>query len=198
MSCRINLLEKSECRYQGLVSLNKVVLILFLAITAISIVSFLVVSSIRLGINTKLRNVEKTWSKIKDEAAELRRKDQAGIANEKTHMKLINSRDGEQINRYVILQRIQRCFPENINLQYMFIGQETGYDSNPYFAVRLAGTSAGETGNMLPVRLKRELSEIEQIRLLGGDVVLKELESKDDEQRWSFLIEARQLLGEVK
>ena len=190
MSLHVNLMEKSERRYQGRVSLRAVGVVLLFVVTIVTIISFLGISSVRIGLGSKQKDVQGTWRQIKSESSDLRRMDQAGQANRKTHLALMNSLTGERIYRYSLLTEIQKHFSVQINLNYLFVGEETGYDSKPDTVVRLAGDSAGANDGLLPVRLKRTLSKIPEIIALGGALVLKE--SRPEDEFWSFMLEARQ------
>lgn len=195
MSLHVDLLEKSEHRYQSGVDWKSLILWGFFVTTVLTLFLVLVASGVKLRRVSKMNVLKKDWAQIEKKVGELQAKDVAGKTNIKTYRTLKHSLDGEHEFRYRLLTEIQAGLYEQIRLNHLFIGQEDGYDDLSYKVLRLQGEAVGDGGAMLPVKWRNVLISNPKICSVAGNVSLEKL-IPEGNQHWSFMLKARRRVGE--
>jgi hypothetical protein len=195
MNIHVNLLKRSEYRYQSPFDALRVASRACLGTTLLAIVVVLLASGTKMIRSSGLRNVNKEWSAIETTVSELKKIKAAEAANRKTRQTLEGSLEGarDDVHRQLIV--IQETLPDQACLMHLYIGEEKGFDSKRYTVFRLAGETKGDQGEIAPVQWKRSLSKSETVLSVAGDVLLDRFKPEED-ARWSFTLLARSELGE--
>jgi hypothetical protein len=195
MSLQVDLLKKTERRYQGIVSMKVMVLgsVSVLAGTTMLVLSLAGIS--RATQNANLKRARREWERVSPQAAVIRANGAAAENNRKTLERLDLWAKGGSAAMYKILREVQSEIPEMIQLQSLRAGiLESDAEGQPaYYILRLSGRALGE---LVAVDAKRKLSSNQDIVGFCGDVRLISSEREAGDV-WTFALEGRRAQGET-
>lgn len=192
MSFQVDLLKKTERRYQGIVSMKVMALgsVSVLASVTILVFSLAGISKMTLGAN--LDRARKEFGRLDSQAAVVRN-DQAAIdANRKTLSDLEKWSQGDHFSMSVILRAVQSEIPAQMALENLYAGLEQEDSTKPvYYTLRLSGRALGE---LTAVDAKRQLNSSAELRRFCGEAKLVSSQRETGES-WIFALEGRRLAG---
>jgi hypothetical protein len=197
MNLQINLLKKSEQRYQGIVSMKVMVLG-----SAAGFAGFLLLFGMLAGIArvTVLANLERTrreWTRQEPLAAVVRLQTAAIVANRKTHASLDEWSERTGAPVFKIIRELQSSVPTHIQLSRAFVGiTDTGSSGHPECVLQLSGWAEGEGGELLAVEFKRNLNNSSELRGFCDEVRLISSRRESDTS-WVFSLEGKRIIQEA-
>lgn len=188
MSLQINLLKKSERRYQGIVSMKVMVLGSVSVFVGITILGLALAGISRMTLRTNLERARREWSRIQPRAAELRAGHVATAANRAMLKKLESWAQGEHPSLHEILYAVQSRVPRKMELDSLRAGFEQLSDEEPVYSIlRMSGRAQGE---LTAVNAKRHFNEEAALRNFCGEVKLVS-SKREAGDVWSFAFEGR-------
>ena len=188
MSLQVDLLQKHERRYQGIVSTKVMVLgsVSVLVGTMVLVVSLVMLS--KATQNSNFRRVQREWDRVNPLATEVRQNGVAAEENKKTLEKMELWAKGGSAPMYTILREVQREIPPLVQLNNLRAGiQEGGEEEPSYYILRLSGRALGE---LVAVEAKRKLNSNNNVKSFCGNVRLVSSEREDGDV-WTFALEGR-------
>jgi len=189
MSLQVNLLKKTERRYQGIVSMKVMVLgsAGVLVGTTVLVLSLAGISKATQGAN--LNRAQREWERVNPIATAVRQKGAAAEANRKTLARIDVWSKGASAPMNTILRQAQKEIPEQIQLNNLRAGilEGRGEDESSYYILRLSGRALGE---LVAVETKRQLNGNEDILAFCGNVRLVSSERESGDV-WTFALEGR-------
>lgn len=189
MSLQVDLLKKTERRYQGIVSMKVMVLgsIGVLVGTTIVVLSLAAIS--KATQNANLKRARREWDRIRPIAAVVRSNGAAAESNRKTLERLDLWAKGGSVPMYKILRETQSEIPSMIQLQSLRAGILEAVDEGQpsFYILRLSGRALGE---LVAVEGKRKLNSNRDITGFCGDVRLIS-SGRETGDVWAFALEGR-------
>ncbi|MFA7256190.1 MAG: hypothetical protein WC047_01260 [Kiritimatiellales bacterium] len=195
MSLQVNLLKKSERRYQGIVSMKVMVLGSVSVLAGITILVFSLAGISKMTLNANLDRARHEWERLDPLAAVVRKCQAAVTTNRKTLSELETWAQGDHLSMFSILRAVQSRIPAQMMLENLYVGMEQASDTDPaYYTLRLSGRSQGE---LTAVDAKRQLNANAEVRGFCGEVKLVSSQREAGEI-WIFSLEGRRPAGGVK
>jgi hypothetical protein len=195
MSLQVNLLRKSERRFQGIVSMKVMALGSISVLAGISILVFLLAGISKMTLNANLDRARKEWARLGPQAEIVRNYQAASVANRKTLSGLESWAQGDHLSMFNILRAVQSRIPAQMMVENFYAGIEQLSDEDPaYYTLRLSGRSQGE---LTAVDAKRQLNANVEVRGFCGEVKLVSSQRETGET-WIFSMEGRRLAGGAK
>jgi hypothetical protein len=192
MSLQVNLLKKSERRYQGIVSMKVMALGSVSVLAGVTILVFSLAGISKMTLATNLDRARREWARMKPLADAARAKHAAVAANRKTLAKLEGWSQGDHQAMFSIMRAVQEDIPQKIELSELYAGTEQAMDDDKfYYTLRLSGRAQGE---LTAVDAKRQLNANAQVRGFCGEVKLVSSQ-RDAGDNWSFALEGRRPAG---
>jgi len=192
MSLQVDLLKKTERRYQGIVSM-KVMIMGSVGVLAGTTMLVLSLAGIwRATQNANLKRAHREWARLSPMSAAVRANGMAAEANQKTIARMDVWAKGGSVPMYTILRETQRDIPERIQLNNLYAGILEGDEEAPsYYVLRLSGRALGE---LVAVEAKRKLTRNKNVQGFCGNVRLVSSEREAGDV-WTFALEGRRLAG---
>lgn len=190
MSLRVDLLKKTERRYQGIVSTKVMVLgsVGVLLGTTVLVLSLAMISNATH--NANFRRAQREWDRLNPIETAVRQNGAAAEANRKTIAQLDVWVNGGSVPIYMILREVQQEIPPLVQLNNLRAGVlEGGAEKPSYYILRLSGRALGE---LTAVETKRKLDNNEKLKSFCGDIRLVSSEREQGEV-WAFALEGRRL-----
>lgn len=195
MSLQINLLKKTERRFQGIVSMKVIVLSSVSLLAGITVLVFLLAGISRMRLNSNLERTRRASERIEPQAALVRNAQAATAANRKTLAELQKWAQGDHLSMFSILRAVQSRLPARMALENLYAGMEQAAEADPgYYTLRFSGRAQGE---LTAVEAKRQLNENVEVRGFCGEVKLVSSQREAGEI-WIFALEGRRPAGEAK
>lgn len=195
MSLQINLLKKTERRYQGIVSMKVIVLSSISLLVLITVFAFLLAGISRVRLNSSLERARRASGRIELQANQLRSAQAATAANRKALADLQKWAQSEHAPMYRILRAVQSRIPPQMALGILYAGLENNVaDDKPNYILRFSGRAQGE---LTTVDTKRQLNENAEVRGFCGEVRLVSSQ-RDMGEIWTFSLEGRRPAGDTK
>lgn len=195
MSLQVDLLKKTERRYQGIVSMKVMVLgsVGVLVGTTVLVLSLAGIS--RATQSANLKRAHREWDRLNPLAIAVRANGVATEANQKTIKRMDVWAKGGSAPMYTILRETQRDIPDRIQLNNLHAGILEGEEDAPsYYILRLSGRAMGE---LVAVEAKRKLNSNNDVRGFCGDIRLVSSEREAGDV-WTFALEGRREAGGKK
>ena len=182
---RINLLRKSEQRYQGAVSRR---FVLMVAVGApILIVSIL--SGIKAiqytGVQADLKQSQEIWKEL-EPRLELYKEENRGLAYNKQAMDLINGWKSSQTSFVTLLEEVQDTVPANIQFTRLSVKSEqtplvytASKDMELKFSLVIDGAAQGDTAESQVIELGRDLMGAELVESTFDSIKLASLRKRN-------------------
>ncbi len=166
---RVNLLKKSEQRYQGAVSrrfvLVCVVVVPILFITALSGIKLIQYTSVQ----SSLKSNRELWTSL-EPRLESYMNERKSLSENQRAMELIEGWQGTQLPLSDLLAEIQDSVPENVQLTRVAIRNESGksvYDKPTDFSkdysLAVQGVAQGERAEEVVIALLKDLLKTEHM-----------------------------------
>lgn len=195
MNLQVNLLKKTERRYQGIVSMKVMALGSFGVLGAVTFLVLSLAGISKVTLNTNLERARQEWKNLEPKAALVRKGQASVIANRKTLADIEGWSQGGRVPMSGILRAVQREIPAQMALDLLYAGMEQVAVSEPvYQTLRFSGSSRGE---LTAVDAKRQLNASAAIRTFCGEVKLVSSQRESGE-KWVFALEGRRLAGGAK
>jgi hypothetical protein len=193
MNLQVNLLKKTERRYQGIVSMKIMVLASFSVLIGVTVLVLSLAGISKMTLKTNLDRARREWTRIDPLAAAIRADDEAEKANRKMLNALEDWSQGGNIPMYSLLRAVQREIPLRVELSQLFAGREPSLESGDvYYVLRLSGRAQGE---LTAVTAKRQLETDPDVRRFCGEIKLVSSQ-RDIADTWTFALEGRRLAEE--
>lgn len=188
MSLQVDLLKKTERRYQGIVSTK----VMVLGSAGVLIGTMVVVLSLatlsKATHNANFKRAQREWDRLNPLATVVRQNGAAAEENKKTLQKMDLWAKGGSASMYTILREVQREIPAMIQLNNLRAGILEGEEKEPsYYILRLSGRALGE---LVAVEAKRKLNSNNNIKAFCGNVRLVSSERESGDV-WTFALEGR-------
>ncbi|MDD3277104.1 MAG: hypothetical protein PHP93_08660 [Kiritimatiellales bacterium] len=170
MNLQVNLLKKTERRYQGIVSMKVMVLGSVSVLAGITILVFLLAGVSKMTLNANLDRARHEWERLEPQAAVVRKAQAAIGTNSKTLSDLENWSRGDHPSMFSVLYAAQSRIPSSMALDNFYAGLEQASDDEPaYYILRFSGRSLGE---LTAVEAKRQLNADAGLRRFCGEIKL--------------------------
>jgi hypothetical protein len=188
MNLQVNLLKKTEQRYQGIVSMQVIMLGSGSLFTVITILAFLLAGISKMKLGAELDRARHEWARLEPLALATRAAQSAAAANNQTLSSLKNWAKGDGSSMYGVLRAVQKNVPAQMELYHFSVGaeQESAEDPRTY-ALRISGTANGER---TVIEAKRRLNEEVELRKIFGEIKLISSQRHFGEA-WAFALEGR-------
>jgi hypothetical protein len=195
MSLQINLLKKTERRYQGIVSMKVIVLSSISLLAGITVLVFLLAGISRMRLNSNLDRTRRASERIEPQAIALRTAQAAIAANRKTLSELENWSKSDRLPMYSVLRAVQRNIPPQMELQHFLVSaDQTNGNDSVTCRFRISGTAKGE---LTAIEAKRQLNADAELLSFCGEVKLGVLQRYQGEL-WAFALEGIRLAEGAK
>jgi hypothetical protein len=190
MSFRVNLLNKTERRYQGIVSMKVMVLGSLSVLVGTTVVVLSLAGISQAGQKANLKRSRLEWDRISPQAEAVRVKGIAAEKNQKTLARLDVWVKGGNAPMYQILREVQKEIPAAIQLKSLRAGIMKGEDKNQsdFYMLRLSGTDDEMVGTTAASALKAN----KIISNYCGEILLKASSSVN-----AFAMEGRRPLEDT-
>ena len=186
---RVNLLKKSEQRYQGMVS-RRFVLI---SMVATPILLIAVLSGIKLiqyaGVQSELTASHAIWENLEPKLA-LFNEEKKGLADHRQILSLFEGWQGSQAAVVELLEGIQDSVPDNIQFTRLSLRSDltravyaTVDDMALNYKLVIEGLSQGDMAESDVIRLQRELLASEVVESTFESIKLTAMRKRQDAQR---------------
>lgn len=181
---RVNLLKKSERRYQGAVSRR----FMWVSIVVTPILFIALLSGVKLiqygGVQADLKASREIWNTLEPKLA-VARDQQRGLKTNRQALSLINGWKDSQVSMEVLLLDIQEAIPENVQLTRVSIrgevkaslyrnADELGLD----YRLALQGISQGVQAEDAVINLRRDLLRKEHLSAIFESVKLTSMRKR--------------------
>jgi hypothetical protein len=194
MNLQINLLMKTERRYQGMVSMKVIVLGSVSVFAGIAALVFSLAGISQVTHNANLDRARREWERLEPQSAAVRNAGFAATANQETLEKLNAWAGVGGVPMHRVLQAVQRETPDLIQFSNLSAGMRTEIDGQTFYALQINGRAMGE---LVAVDAKRKLNATPEVRDFCGEVRLVSSQRELGE-KWVFLFEGRRLIKEVR
>lgn len=196
MNLQINLLKKSERRYQGIVSMKIMVLGSAAVFSGILLLFFVLAGIWKVTLLANLERTRREWTRQAPVAEVVRLQTEASAINRRTLNELNEWSDRTGAPMYKIMRELQRSVPTQIQLSRVYAAveeEETGAD--PECILQLSGWAVGEGGELLAVEFKRNLNDSKELRDFCDEVRLVSSQ-RETGASWVFSLEGRRVIEE--
>ena len=188
MSLQVDLLKKTERRYQGIVSTKVMVLGSAGVLIGTMVVVLTLATLSKATHNANFTRAQREWDRLNPLATVVRQNGAAAEENKKTLQKMDLWAKGGSASMYTILREVQREIPAMIQLNNLRAGILEGEEKEPsYYILRLSGRALGE---LVAVEAKRKLNSNNNIKAFCGNVRLVSSERESGDV-WTFALEGR-------
>jgi hypothetical protein len=195
MNLQINLLKKSEQRYQGIVSMKVMAVGSVSLLVGISLLAFLLAGISKMTLSSNLQRARQEWKMLEPKAAVLRAAQAASTANRKTLSELKSWSAVASLPMYEVLRSVQENIPDQMELWHFSAGITQPDEKEPLtYKFRISGTAIGE---LTAVEAKRKLNADAELRSFCGEVKLISSKRYFDEA-WAFELEGHRSAGDAR
>jgi hypothetical protein len=192
MSLQVNLLKKTERRYQGIVSMKVMALGSVGVLAGITVLVFSLAGISKVTLNANLDRARREWERLDPLASLVRNAQTAAAANRKTLAGLESWAQGDHLSMFSILRAVQSRIPSQMTVENFYAGIEQASDTDPaHYTLRLSGRSQGE---LTAVEAKRQLNANVEVRGFCGEVKLVSSQ-RETGDIWIFALEGRRMAG---
>lgn len=189
---RVNLLKKSEQRYQGAVSRR----FLLVSIVATPILLIAVLSGIKLiqytGVQSELKASREVWKTLEPKLA-LFNDEKKGLTDHRQILSLFEGWRASQASVIDLLDGIQDSVPENLQFTRLSLRSdhtravyETVDDMTLDYKLVIEGLSQGNLAESDVIRLQRELLACEVVESTFDSIKLTAMRKRQNEKRISM------------
>lgn len=194
MSLQVNLLKKTERRYQGIVSMKVILLGSGSLFAAITILAYLLAVISKMTLNSELDHARNEWARLEPSVVALRATQAAIESNNKTLSAIERWSKDIQPSMYSILRAVQKNVPAQMALYHFSASMEQDGEDHADYVLRMSGTANGE---LTAVAAKRQLSDDAKLSGFYGEIKLVSSQRHFGEA-WAFALEGRRLADRTK
>ncbi len=198
MNLQINLLKKSERRYQGIVSMKVMVLGSATVLIGILALFFVLAGIHKVTLMAHLERTRREWIRIEPISLTVRRQVDATRANRKSYEGVQEWAKRTGAPLYKILRELQRSVPVQVQVFRLeagvFPGQKEGISE---CTLQLNGRAEGVGGELLAVEFKRNLNGSTEVQNFCNEVRLVSSQREADDV-WVFAMEGRREIGDAQ
>ena len=192
MNLQINLLTKTERRYQGIVSMKVMVLGSVGVLAGVTVLILSLAGISKMTLNANLDRARREWDRLDPQASAIRNDGYAATANRETLQKLEGWATGSRVSMFAVLRAVQGEIPGQMQLNNLFAGiQEDEGNGKPHYILRLSGRAQGE---LVAVEAKRKLNVNSEVRGFCSEVRLIS-SNREEGERWTFALEGKRQAG---
>lgn len=191
MNLQVNLLKKTEQRYQGMVSM-KLLMTGSIALFAGILLIFLMLSAIaKASFNSNMQHARTEWARQEPVAAAVRQQSEAAERNRKT-LALLDEWSGRtNAPMHRILHEVQSRVPEQVQLSRFQAGRTPDDGGgNAEHWLQINGWSVGRGGDLRALDFKNRLNDSAAVRGFCGEIRLISSQRESGET-WLFALEGR-------
>ena len=195
MNLQVNLLSRTERRYQGIVSMKLMVLGSASVLIGVTVLVLSLAGISRMTHNVSMDRTQEKWDLVNPLAEKVRRYGFAAAENQKTIEKLEHWSKGGSVPMYTVLRAVQEQIPSQMQLHNFYAAiRDAEAGEKPHYILRLSGRAVGE---LVAVEAKRNLNADSDVRAFCGGVRLisSQREAGDN---WIFALEGRRETGGSK
>ena len=195
MSLYVNLLKKSEQRFQGIVSM-KVMVFGSLSVLAGTMILVLLLAGIsKVTLRSNLDRARHELECLEPHAAMLRTVQSAILANRKTMSGMEGWSTDTRLPMYRVLRSVQENIPSQMMLYHFSAEVEPVSEKDPLtYSLRVSGTANGE---LTAIETKRQLNASADLRKFCGEIKLISSQRYFGDA-WAFALEGHRLSGGAK
>lgn len=186
---RVNLLKKSEQRYQGVVSRR----FILVSLVATPILLIAVMSGIKLmqytGVQSELKAGREIWKALEPKLA-LFNEERKGLANHRQLLALFDGWKDSQAPMILLLEGIQDSVPDNIQFTRMSLRSDlvrstygTVEDMTLNYKLVIEGLAQGEMAEADVIQLQSELLACEVVESTFDSINLTAMRKRQDAKR---------------
>ncbi|GEM_PF-1304067 len=198
MNLQINLLKKSEQRYQGIVSMKVLIAGSIAVFVGILLIFFLLSSVARVTLNANIERARRQWSRQESIVTAIRKQSEAAASNHRTLTVLEGWSKRTGAPMYKIMHELQRSVPAQMQLSRLYAGIMPNEGSGrSEYQLQLNGWAVGKGGNLLAVEFKRSLNANDVIRNFCNEIRLVSSQREMGEV-WIFALEGRKPVEDEK
>lgn len=188
MSLQVNLLRKTERRYQGIVSMKIMVLASVSVLAGVTMLVLSLAGISKMTLKTNLDRARREWDRIEPLAAVVRADNTASAENRKMLEAVEEWSQSGNVSMYKLLRAVQRKTPAKVELSELYAGREPSLENGDiYYVLRLTGRAQGE---LTAVNAKRQLNNDADVRSFCGEVKLVSSQREVGDS-WTFVLEGR-------
>jgi hypothetical protein len=185
MDLPVNLLKKTEWRYQGMVSMKVMALGSISVLISVSIMVFLLAGISKMSLNADLERARLEWAGLGQQEPMVRSALAASASNNKT-LAALESRKGNCPPMYSVLRSVQENVPSLMALNHFSAGIGQINEKNPLCCtLRISGTAQGE---LTAVEAKQQLNADARLHSFCGEIRLV-ASRRYFEESWAFALE---------
>lgn len=181
---RVNLLKKSECRYQGAVSRR--FMLVSMVVTPVLFIA--VLSGVKLiqygGVQADLKASREIWTTLEPRLATALEQ-QRGLKTNRQAISLLNAWQESQVSMEGLLLDIQEAIPENVQLMRISIRSEmkaslyrNADEVKLDYRLALQGVSQGDQAEDAVINLRRDLLKREHMATTFESVKLTSMRKR--------------------
>jgi len=197
MNLQINLLKKSEQRYQGIVSMKVIVLGSAALLIGILALFFLLSGIHKVTLMAHLERTRREWARLEPGSQVVRRQSDAARANRRAYKNVQGWAKRTGAPLYKIMRELQRSVPVQVQVFRLEAGVFPSLkNGNPECSLQLNGRAEGTGGEMLAVELKRNLNGSSEVRSFCNEVRLVSSQ-RETGDAWVFSMEGRREIGDA-
>ena len=190
MDFKINLLKKTERRYQGMVSMKVMVLGSVSVLVSVGIMVFLLAWISNLSLNIDLQRARTEWEGLSSQELAVRSARAATASNTKMLAALERPGTAGRPPMYSGLRAVQENVPSQMELYHFSAGVEQGREQDSLMCtLRISGTATGE---LTAVEARRQLNADARLRSFCGEIRLVSSKRYFGES-WAFALEGHHL-----
>ena len=189
---RVNILKKSEQRYQGMVSRRFVII----SLVATPILLIALLSGVKLiqyaGVQSELKAGREIWITLEPKLA-LFNEEKKGLADHRQILSLFEGWRASQAPVIELLEGIQDSVPDNIQFTRLSLRSditravyETADDMALNYKLVIEGLSQGEMAESDVIRLQRELLACEVVESSFESIKLTAMRKRQDAKRMTM------------
>lgn len=197
MNLQVNLLKKSERRYQGIVSMKVIVMGSAAVFVGILLLFFVLAGIAKVTVLANLERTRREWIRQEPRAAIIRMQTTAASANRRTLASLNKWSERTGAPLYQIVRELQGSVPAQIQLSRVYAGMtEAGSSGHPECVLQLSGWAVGKGGELLAVEFKRNLNNTKHLKSFCNEVRLIS-SRRESPASWSFSLEGKRIIEET-
>lgn len=193
MSLQVNLLNKTERRYQGIVSMKVMVLGSVGVLVGVTVLVLSLAGISKMTLNANLDRAQREWDRLNPLATAVRNSGYAATENQKTLDKLEGWAKGGRAPMYTVLRAVQGDVPLQMQFSTLFAGirEDETSPTESYYILRMNGRALGE---LVAVEAKRKLNADAEVRGFCGEVRLISSQREEGDS-WTFALEGQRRTG---
>lgn len=187
MNLQVNLLKKSEQRFQGVVSLKVMAFGAAGILAAVTLLTVSLSAAARMRLNAQAERVRMEWKEVDAPSVRARANQTALDANRKVLAIAEGRAESGVIPMYRVLLAVQENIPERMAIGVLRAGEEQGADKKIEKVLSFSGRARGE---LTAVEARRNLNRNATLQQFCGELRLISSQRAEGDN-WIFALEGR-------